>query len=79
MNQIEAYEVKADISKLLDKVSKGEKIIITRHGVPVAILSPYSDENKYASSKTIERLKQFRKDKKLQGLNLKTLIETGRE
>ncbi len=79
MNQVGAYEAKTHLPKLLDKVSKGEKIIITKHGVPVAVLSPYNDRNKYASSKTIEQLKQFRKDKKLQGLDLKASIEIGRD
>ncbi len=79
MEEVGAYEAKTHLPKLLDRVLKGEKVVITRHGVPVAILAPYSDRNKYASSKTIEQLKQFRKDKKLQGLNLKTLIEMGRD
>ncbi len=79
MGEVGAYEAKTHLPKLLDKVSRGEKIIITRHGVPVAILAPYDDRNKYASSKTIEELKRFRRNKKLQGLDLKTLIETGRD
>ncbi len=79
MDKIGAYEAKTHLPKLLNKVSKGEKFIITKHGVPVAILSPYDAKNKYASSTTIERLKQFRKNKKLQGLDLKTMIETGRD
>ncbi len=80
MNQVGAYEAKTQLPKLLAKVSKGEKIVITKYGVPVAILSPYNDRSKnlYASSETIEELKQFRRDKKLQGLDLKTLIDLGR-
>ncbi len=79
MEQEEEYEAKTHLPKLLDRVSKGEKIIITKHGVPVAVLSPYNDRDKYASSKIIEQLKQFRKDKKLKGLDLKTMIEEGRD
>ncbi len=78
MEQIGAYEAKTHLPKLLNKVSKGEKIIITKHGIPVAILGPYDDHNKYASSETIKRFREFRRKKKLKGLNLKMLIETGR-
>ena len=79
MEQIGAYEAKTHLPKLLNRVSKGEKIIITKHGVPVAILAPYDDRNKYASSETIKKLKEFRRNKKLRGLNLKMLIEAGRD
>jgi len=55
MEQIGAYEAKTHLPKLLNKVSKGEKIIITKHGVPVAILAPYDDRNKYASLKLLKK------------------------
>ena len=79
MDRVGAYEAKTHLPKLLEKVSKGEEIIITRHGVPVAVLSPYDNRNRYASSEIIDRLKQFRKDKKLRGLDLKAMIESGRD
>jgi len=63
----------------LTKYQRVKKIIITKHGVTVAILGPYDDRNKYASSETIKKLRRFRKNKKLKGLNLKMLIETGRD
>jgi len=34
-------EAKAHLSSLLDRVCRGEKIIISRAGKPVAILEPY--------------------------------------
>ncbi len=79
MDQIGVYEAKTHFPKLLKKVSKGERIIITRRGVPVAVLSPYNTADRYASPETIMKLKEFRKNKKLQGLNLKALIEAGRD
>ncbi len=33
------FEAKAKLSEILDKVSEGEEIIITRHGKPVAKIS----------------------------------------
>jgi prevent-host-death family protein len=34
-------EAKAHLSSLLDRVCRGEKVIISRAGKPVAILEPY--------------------------------------
>lgn len=35
-----AYDAKAKLSALLDRVERGEEIIITRHGRPIARLVP---------------------------------------
>ena len=35
-----AYDAKTRLSELLDRVEKGEQIVITRHGKPVARLIP---------------------------------------
>jgi prevent-host-death family protein len=36
-----AFEAKTHFSELLDRVEKGEQILITRHGRTVAILTPH--------------------------------------
>jgi prevent-host-death family protein len=38
MTEIGAFEAKNKLSALLDRVEKGEEIVITRHGRPVAKL-----------------------------------------
>jgi len=40
MATVTLVEAKAHLSKLLDKVEAGEEVTITRHGRPVAHLSP---------------------------------------
>ena len=40
MRTVGAYEAKTHLGQLLDEVERGERITITRHGQPVAILSP---------------------------------------
>jgi prevent-host-death family protein len=40
MTEIGAFEAKNKLSALLDRVEKGEEIVITRHGRPVAKLIP---------------------------------------
>ena len=38
METVGAYEAKTHLPKLLERVLKGERITITKHGVPVAVL-----------------------------------------
>ncbi len=40
MREIGAFEAKNTLGSLLDMVQKGEEIVITRHGKPVARLIP---------------------------------------
>ena len=44
METIGAFEAKTHLSALLDRVSKGETITITKHGVPAAMLVPVGRE-----------------------------------
>ncbi len=78
MDTIGSYQAKTHFSELLERVRNGEKIMITKHGVPVASLSPVAKETRDDISKVIAELKQFRKGKSLDGLDVKTLISEGR-
>jgi prevent-host-death family protein len=42
MFEIGAFEAKNTLGSLLDRVERGEEIVITRHGKPVARLVPNS-------------------------------------
>ena len=44
MSEIGAFEAKNKLSALLDRVERGEEIVITRHGRPVAKLVPTNGE-----------------------------------
>ena len=43
MREIQASEAKAHLPQLLDDVERGETLIITRHGRPIARLVPERD------------------------------------
>ena len=47
MKQINIHEAKTNLSKLIEKIETGEKIIIANRGVPKAILSKYIAEKDY--------------------------------
>ena len=78
MITIGAYEAKSRFPALLKKVLKGEYFIITRHGVPVAKLSPVEKRSKEQIKQSIELIKEFRKGRKLGKLCIKDMIEEGR-
>jgi prevent-host-death family protein len=42
--QVGAFEAKNTLGTLLDRVERGEEIVITRHGKPVARLVPNVDQ-----------------------------------
>jgi prevent-host-death family protein len=41
VRQINVHEAKTQLSRLLEEVEAGERVVIARAGVPVAVLSPY--------------------------------------
>lgn len=41
MKQVNVHEAKTQLSKLLEEVEAGERVVIARAGQPVAMLSPY--------------------------------------
>lgn len=45
MNVINVHEAKTNFSKLLDRASSGERIIIGKAGKPIARLEPFSNTN----------------------------------
>lgn len=41
MRQVNVHEAKTDLSRLLEEVECGERVVIARAGEPVAVLVPY--------------------------------------
>ncbi len=78
MQTVGAYEAKTHLAELLDEVLKGERITITRHGTPVAMLVPVAGAERPNPGQTIEALRRFRRGITLGGLSLKDMIEEGR-
>lgn len=79
MATVGAYEAKTHLPKLLERVCKGERITITKHGVAVAVLNPPDQAAKESPRATIDKIRAFRKGHKLRGLSIKEMIEEGRK
>ena len=78
METVGAYEAKTHLPKLLERVIKGERITITKHGVPVAVLQPPLPLKKTEPKKIIAELRKFREKHTLKGLSIREMIEEGR-
>jgi prevent-host-death family protein len=78
MKSVGAYQAKTHLSGLLDEVSRGARISITRKGVPVAMMVPPSFRRKEDVAETIRKLKEFRKGITLGGISVRELVEAGR-
>ncbi|MBA2849042.1 type II toxin-antitoxin system prevent-host-death family antitoxin [Thermosulfuriphilus ammonigenes] len=77
---IGVYEARTKFSELLDRVARGERFVITRRGVPVAVIEPVAPQRRRKVEEVIEEIKKFRKKHRhrLNGLDIKELIEEGR-
>ena len=79
MLRVGAYEAKTRLSQLIDEAAKGEEIIITKHGVPVAALIPVAGPRQKDPQAAIAAIKDFRRGRRLAGLSLREMIEEGRK
>lgn len=61
MATVSAYEAKTHLPRLLREVERGETVIITRHGKPVAKLAPVDDQRRAEVAEAIERIKALRR------------------
>ena len=59
MESLGAFEAKTRLSELLDRASRGETFLITKHGRAVARLVPESSDPRRVAEATA-RLKRFR-------------------
>ncbi|MBM5801272.1 MAG: type II toxin-antitoxin system prevent-host-death family antitoxin [Cyanobacteria bacterium K_DeepCast_35m_m2_023] len=79
MKTVGAFEAKTHLSKLLEEVQQGEEVLITRHGRAVARMLPMQANQTEQRLRAIERLRNFRSGKRLQGLSIQQLRDEGRQ
>ena len=79
MKEVGATEAMRRFSALLREVENGETVIVTRHGFPVARLSPVDKEVDDVAA-AIEEIHRYRREHRptLGGMTLRELIEEGR-
>ena len=60
MSTVSAYGAKTHLPRLIRAAERGETVIITRHGKPVAQLGPVQDQRREDVALVIERMKRAR-------------------
>jgi prevent-host-death family protein len=78
METVGAYEAKTHLPKLLERVLKGERITITKHGVPVAVLQPPDPTKKVDTKSVILEMRKLRDKHRLGGISIRDMVEEGR-
>lgn len=63
MREIQASEAKTHLPQLLDDVERGETILITRHGRPIARLVPEADRRQAEINQAVANIRTMRKSK----------------
>ena len=80
MTTVGSYEAKTHLPELLERVVRGEKILITRRGVPIALITPAPERATKNVETVVEEMLAFRKTRKrtLGKLTIRQMIEAGR-
>jgi prevent-host-death family protein len=82
MHEIGAFEAKNTLGSLLNRVEKGEEIVITRRGTPVAKLVPanpgFDREKARAAAEGLKKLQASLKGPPLTWEEIKQMRDEGR-
>ena len=71
-----SYEAKTHLPRLLDQVERGDSVVITKHGRPIARLVPVA--SRPAVDTVIASLRNARAGVRLDGLSVRDLVDEGR-
>lgn len=61
MREVQASDAKTHLPQLLDDVERGETVVITRHGRPIARLVPEADRRQAEIDEAMEGIRALRK------------------
>jgi len=79
VHEVGAFEAKTHLSELLEKVSRGDRVVITRRGVPVAVLVPAQEVESRQVGEVIERIRELRERTRKPYTSAKALRDSGRK
>ena len=82
MQTIGSYQAKTNLSKLLEQVAQGKGYIITKHGVPIAMLVPPKNLSSVDYNSAVLQMKDFTnsmKTKITKKVSIKEMKNEGRK
>jgi antitoxin (DNA-binding transcriptional repressor) of toxin-antitoxin stability system len=77
MESVGLYDAKSRLSQLVEKAAGGQRIQITRRGVPVAILEAVPGAGR-TPQEAAAHIREMRRGNRLAGASIRELIEEGR-
>lgn len=77
-HSMDAAEAKNQFSSLLERVSDGETVTITRLGKPIAVLGPVPAQGELTPSHAVASILNWRKNSSLDGLSTRELRDEGK-
>lgn len=78
MESVGSYDAKTNLPKLLERVARGERITVTKHGRPVAEIVPPREGRTVDPRAAVDAMKRLRKRNTLGEVSLRELINDGR-
>lgn len=79
MATVGAFDAKTHLSDLLDRVARGERITITRHGIPAAILVPVGEgKRKLTHEEVVQGMRALRDRVKPDTMTVLKMVNQGR-
>ena len=79
MLEVATFDAKNRLSELLDKVERGEEVVITRRGKAVArLIRVIPERDRKKAQEALDRIIERSKGTSLGGLKIKDLINEGR-
>ena len=78
MASVGMYEAKTHFASVIERVQNGEEITITKHGAPVARISPIDLTARRSAQEVIAEMRETQKLCRLDGLTIREMIEEGR-
>lgn len=76
--KVGTFDAKTHLSELLERVRQGERITITRRGVPIAVLVPPSVQQEHTVREVADELAAIRSRSREGAETLRELRDTGR-
>lgn len=71
------YDLKANLSSVLEEVMAGRIVTITRHGHPIASIQPLMSATRQERAEAVQQLRAQRRGRRL-GMSPREAIEAGR-
>ena len=79
VHHVGAFEAKTHLSELLEKVRRGDRVVITRRGVPVAVLVPASEVESHHVATVVQRIRELRERARRPYASVRSLRDAGRK